>query len=138
MARRKKGSSPKDLTDEARALAQKLLDNEPLRDAVNKLIETTHTAPGAKPAKGRKAKKAAAAAAQAQAEAAKKGKKGKKKCKGKKLVTLAGIGGIGALATSEPLRSKVLDALFGAEEEFQYTPPAASPPDAGADGPAAA
>jgi hypothetical protein len=29
-----------------------------------------------------------------------------------------------ALALSEGLRSKVLDKLFGAEEEFQYTPPA--------------
>ena len=28
---------------------------------------------------------------------------------------------------SEGLRSKVLDTLFGAEEEFQYTPPAPSP-----------
>jgi len=29
-----------------------------------------------------------------------------------------------ALAMSESLRSKLLDALFGKEEEFQYTPPA--------------
>ena len=27
------------------------------------------------------------------------------------------------IAGSEKLRSKVLDLLFGAEEEFQYTPP---------------
>ena len=36
------------------------------------------------------------------------------------------IGGIGsgvAMAASGKLRSKVLDMLFGAEEEFQYTPP---------------
>jgi hypothetical protein len=32
-----------------------------------------------------------------------------------------------ALALSEGLRSKVLDALFGAEEEFQYTPPPPAP-----------
>ncbi len=31
-----------------------------------------------------------------------------------------------ALAGSEKLRSKLLDTLFGAEEEFQYTPPATS------------
>ena len=30
---------------------------------------------------------------------------------------------VGALAVSEKLRSKLLDMLFGAEEEFQYTPP---------------
>ena len=34
------------------------------------------------------------------------------------------VAGGGALAASEGLRSKVLDALFGAEEEFVYTPPA--------------
>jgi hypothetical protein len=41
---------------------------------------------------------------------------------GRKLM-IAGIGGGLALAGSEKLRSKVLDLLFGAEEEFQYTPP---------------
>jgi hypothetical protein len=39
---------------------------------------------------------------------------------------VAGIGGGAALAGSEKLRSKVLDVLFGAEEEFEYTPPAAA------------
>ena len=34
------------------------------------------------------------------------------------------VGAAVALAVSEKLRSKVLDTLFGAEEEFQYTPPA--------------
>ncbi|MGA8719497.1 MAG: hypothetical protein WB557_15935 [Solirubrobacteraceae bacterium] len=32
-----------------------------------------------------------------------------------------------ALAGSEKLRTKVLDAVFGKEEEFQYTPPASAP-----------
>jgi hypothetical protein len=41
---------------------------------------------------------------------------------------VAGIGSGVALAGSEKLRSKVLDVLFGAEEEFEYTPPAATPP----------
>lgn len=41
-------------------------------------------------------------------------------------VMIAGIGGGLALAGSEKLRSKVLDLLFGAEEEFEYTPPANS------------
>ena len=39
-------------------------------------------------------------------------------------VAIVAIGGGLALAGSEKLRSKVLDLLFGAEEEFQYTPPA--------------
>ncbi len=46
---------------------------------------------------------------------------------GRKLL-IAGIGGGLALVGSEKLRSKVLDVLFGAEEEFEYTPPAATPP----------
>ncbi len=35
--------------------------------------------------------------------------------------SLALVGGALALALSEGLRKKVLDALFGAEEEFEYT-----------------
>ena len=39
---------------------------------------------------------------------------------------IVGVGGGAALVGSEKLRSKVLDVLFGAEEEFQYTPPSNS------------
>ena len=39
---------------------------------------------------------------------------------GRKLLILAVGAGL-ALALSEGLRKKVLDALFGAEEEFEYT-----------------
>jgi hypothetical protein len=48
-----------------------------------------------------------------------------------KLILLGLVGGGLALAVSEDLRKKVLDALFGAEEEFEYTSttaPAATPP----------
>lgn len=45
-----------------------------------------------------------------------------------RVLMIAGIGGGVAVAASEPLRSKVLDLLFGAEEEFQYTPPASPAP----------
>jgi hypothetical protein len=41
------------------------------------------------------------------------------------------VGAGAALAFSEPLRNKVLDALFGKEEEFEYTSttsPATPPP----------
>jgi hypothetical protein len=38
-----------------------------------------------------------------------------------KLILLGVVGGGVALAVSEDLRKKVLDALFGAEEEFEYT-----------------
>jgi len=45
---------------------------------------------------------------------------------GRKLLFLLVGAGV-ALGVSEKLRSKVLDTLFGAEEEFQYTPPAGTP-----------
>ena len=38
-----------------------------------------------------------------------------------KLLLLGIVGGAIALVVSEGLRKKVLDALFGAEEEFEYT-----------------
>jgi hypothetical protein len=40
-----------------------------------------------------------------------------------KLLLVGVIGAGAALALSEGLRKKVLDALFGAEEEFEYTSP---------------
>jgi hypothetical protein len=38
-----------------------------------------------------------------------------------KLLLIGVVGAVVALAVSEDLRKKVLDALFGAEEEFEYT-----------------
>jgi hypothetical protein len=48
----------------------------------------------------------------------------------KKLVFLVLVGGAAAIALSESVRNKALDVLFGAEEEFQYTPPSAPASDA--------
>jgi hypothetical protein len=45
-----------------------------------------------------------------------------------KLLLLAILGGGIALVVSEPLRNKVLDALFGAEEEFDYQSTTTAPP----------
>ena len=59
------------------------------------------------------------------------GPKKRKRHLGRKLLLLVIAGGL-ALALSESLRSKVLDALFGAEEEFDYTSttvPATSAPE---------
>jgi ferric-dicitrate binding protein FerR (iron transport regulator) len=71
----------------------------------------------------RKAAEALREASSALTEAPKKRRKGGI---GRKLLLLVVGAGV-ALAVSEKLRSKVLDTLFGAEEEFQYTPPTASP-----------
>ena len=45
-----------------------------------------------------------------------------------KLLLLAIVGGVAAVAISEDLRNKVLDALFGKEEEFDYTSTTTAPP----------
>ena len=45
-----------------------------------------------------------------------------------KLLVVGIIGAGVAVAVSENLRNKVLDALFGAEEEFDYTSTTAPPP----------
>jgi hypothetical protein len=48
-----------------------------------------------------------------------------------KVLFIGAVGAGAALAVSEGLRKKVLDTLFGAEEEFEYTSnTAASPPPA--------
>src|SRR6478735_1029305 len=48
-----------------------------------------------------------------------------------RLIVLGVVGGAVALVVSEGLRKKVLDALFGAEEEFEYTSTTSSPTPAG-------
>jgi hypothetical protein len=58
-------------------------------------------------------------------EAPKKVKERKRGGFGRKVFVLALGFGL-ALAGSETLRTKVLDLIFGKEEEFEYTPPAAS------------
>ncbi len=65
-------------------------------------------------------------AALALSDAPKRSKPKRKAGVGRKLMILV-VGAVVALALSEGLRSKVLDTLFGAEEEFQYTPPAGTP-----------
>ena len=55
-------------------------------------------------------------------------KHGKKKRRFGRRLMFVFIAAAFALAGSEKLRSKVLDTLFGAEEEFEYTPPPPPPP----------
>ncbi len=49
-----------------------------------------------------------------------------------KLFALATIGTAATLALSERARGKALDALFGSEEEFTYTPPSSADGDGSA------
>ncbi|MGH2856796.1 MAG: hypothetical protein ACRDMJ_04860 [Solirubrobacteraceae bacterium] len=125
---------------------QRLIDDSALRDNVRTAIDSGHSAfdrlSGSKaPQKAlmddrklqsdlRSAAEAVREAAMALSDAPKHPQPSKSKKKGmhlgRKLMLLL-VGGALALALSESLRSKVLDALFGAEEEFTYTPPAGTP-----------
>src|SRR3954469_21023047 len=70
--------------------------------------------------KTQKELKEAASSLKEAADSLRGAKKKKRGGLGRKLLILA-VGAGGALALSEGLRKKVLDALFGAEEEFEYT-----------------
>ena len=112
---------------------QRLIDDEDLRQNIVQAFESSRDAAvrlsnGKSPSKqifdDKKLQKNVKEAAEnlrdatvALREAPKKQRKG-----GFGRVLLLGIvGGAVALAVSEGLRKKVLDALFGAEEEFEYT-----------------
>ncbi|HEY8624977.1 MAG TPA: hypothetical protein VIL82_03145 [Solirubrobacteraceae bacterium] len=117
---------------------QRLIEDSKLRDNVRTAIDSSKSAygrlsNGKTPAKAlmddkklqadlRQAAAAIREASNALSEAPKKSARKGLRLRRKLLVLV--LGGAAALAGSEKLRSKVLDTLFGAEEEFQYTPPA--------------
>src|SRR3954454_19380626 len=70
--------------------------------------------------KTQKELKEAAASLRDAADSLRGAKKKRKRRRGRLLLLLF-VGAVLALALSEDLRKKVLDALFGAEEEFEYT-----------------
>ena len=122
---------------------QRLIDDADLRDNVRSALDSAKSAfdrlSSAKaPQKAiiedrklqndvRQAADSVKAVVESLSDAPKHPTKRKKKGKlGRKLLVLV-VGGAAALAGSESLRNKVLDTLFGAEEEFQYTPPAGTP-----------
>ncbi len=111
---------------------QRLASDEELRDNLRTAYESARKAyermsNGRGPAKAifddKKTQRELKEAASSLKDAADalRGSKAKKKRKRGGLFTLLLVGGIAALALSEDLRKKVLDALFGAEEEFEYT-----------------
>jgi adenylosuccinate synthase len=111
---------------------QRLVDDEELRNNLRTAYESAKKAyermsNGKGPAKAilddKKTQKELREAASSLREAADTLRGAKKKRKGglgRKLLILAVGAGL-ALALSEGLRKKVLDGLFGAEEEFEYT-----------------
>ena len=112
---------------------QRLIEDEELRDNITHAYESARSAyerlsNGKSPAKAifddKKLQKELKTAAESIKDATSALREGpvKKKRGGfaRKLLLVAVAGGL-ALALSEDLRKKVLDALFGAEEEFEYT-----------------
>jgi hypothetical protein len=110
---------------------QRLVEDEELRENLRTAYYSARKAYGRINGKGpmkaltedRKTKKELKEAASSLREAAQSLRGGKKKRKRRfgKLLLVGIVGGGLALALSEDLRKKVLDALFGAEEEFEYT-----------------
>ncbi len=112
---------------------QRLIEDEELRDSLKDAFEAAKNAYGRATGNGKGTVKAVTSdkkvqkdlrkAAENLQEASERIRSKPKKRKGGigRLLLLALIGGIVAMAVSEGARKAVLDALFGAEEEFEYT-----------------
>jgi hypothetical protein len=111
---------------------QRLIEDEDLRDSLKDAFEAARGAYERATGNGKGAVKAVASdkkvqkdlrkAADNLQEASERLRKPKKRKGGLgRVLLLALVGGVVALAVSEGARKAVLDALFGAEEEFEYT-----------------
>jgi len=108
---------------------RKLIEDDSLRDDLRTAYESAQKAYGRINGKGaqkalddKKVQKQIKEAASSLKSATDTLRGTKKRKKRKGGILLVGIVGAGlAMALSEGLRGKVLDALFGAEEEFEYT-----------------
>jgi hypothetical protein len=114
------------------AYVQRLATDEELRENLRSAFESakkayTRMSNGKGPAKAlmddKKVQRELKEAATSLREAADQLRGAKKKRKGRfgRVLLMGVVGSVAALALSEGLRKKVLDALFGAEEEFEYT-----------------
>lgn len=147
MSRRKKANAVKaavpftanDVANIAKAnpYIQRLIEDSKLRDNVRTAIDSTKSAydrltNGKTPAKAlvedrklqsdlRQALEAARDATLAITEVPRKQAR-KRKRVGRRMMFVVVAGGLAVVGNGK-LRSKVLDTLFGAEEEFTYTPP---------------
>jgi geranylgeranyl pyrophosphate synthase len=135
MAKKKKAAAAAGAVTAARTnpYVQRVIEDDDLRDNVRVAFEAARDAydrlssgksTGKTLTDDKKFHKDLQTAAEALKEAGSSLREGPKKKRkggvGRKLLFLLVAGGA-ALALSSDLRSKVLDALFGAEEEFDYT-----------------
>jgi hypothetical protein len=112
---------------------QRLIDDEDLRESLKDAFESAKSAYGRATGNGKgtvqavtsdkKVQKDLRKAAESLQEASESLRSKPKKRKGGlgRLLLIAIVGAVIALAVSEGARKAVLDALFGAEEEFEYT-----------------
>jgi hypothetical protein len=112
---------------------QRLIEDEDLRESLKDAFESAKSAYGRATGNGKgtvqavtgdkKVQKDLRKAAESLQEASESLRSKPKKRKGGlgRLLLIAIVGAVIALAVSEGARKAVLDALFGAEEEFEYT-----------------
>ena len=110
---------------------QRLIEDEELRDSLKDAFESAKSAYGRATGNGKGTVKAVTSdkkvqkdlrkAAESLQEASESLREPKRKGGLGKLLLIAIVGAVIALAVSEGARKAVLDALFGAEEEFEYT-----------------
>jgi hypothetical protein len=112
---------------------QRLIEDEDLRESLQDAFEAAKNAYGRATGNGKgtvkavtsdkKVQKEMRKAAESMQEASERLRSKPKKRKGGigRLLLIAIVGAVIALAVSEGARKAVLDALFGAEEEFEYT-----------------
>jgi hypothetical protein len=112
---------------------QRLIEDDELRDSLRNAFEAARGAYGRATGNGkgpvkavttdRKVQRDLRAAAESLREASEQLRAPKKRKRSRlgRLILLAIVGGAIALVVSEDARKTVLDALFGAEEEFEYT-----------------
>jgi hypothetical protein len=135
MAKKKKAAAAAGAVTAARSnpYVQRVLEDDDLRDNVRVAFEAARDAyvrlsngkaPGKVLADDKKFHKDLQIAAEALKDAGSSLRDGPKKKRkgrlGRKLLLLVVAGGL-AVALSSDVRSKLLDTLFGAEEEFDYT-----------------
>jgi hypothetical protein len=139
MAKTKKATQTADRAADAYAAArdnpyvQRLIEDEELRDSLRNAFDAARGAYSRATGNGKGTVKAVTSdkkvqkdireAADSLREASDhlRGPKRRRKSRLGRLIMLAIVGGIIALVVSEDARKTVLDALFGAEEEFEYT-----------------
>ena len=111
---------------------QRLIEDEDLRESLKDAFEASKRAYGRATGNGKGTVKAVTSDKKVQKDLRKAAEnlqeaserlREKKKRKGRlgRLLLIAIVGAAIALAVSEDARKAVLDALFGAEEEFEYT-----------------